>query len=249
MPNPLQQSSLSTLMGLSKQAGSSGYIPQRSQDDYELDEMIPEESLFEMQDEIGARGAQSGRAYSVPSRESLRSSGRAGLRGIFGQIAAKNQGQVDAARYKSMGDAQAATIKGAADVESARYGADAASARAQEAHLNALQRQQIGIDALDARAQAGRSAVDAREGRRQQGSSARMMAAAMMKEANELSKRAQNSWDLMGMGGRRGLQQQAEAKKQEAMRLLALSEGEEGGDDDVIDMTPEQYLAFLASQQ
>ena len=33
------------------------------------------------------------------------------------------------------------------------------------------------------------------------------------------------------------------------MRLLALSEGEEGGDDDVIDMTPEQYLAFLASQQ
>lgn len=248
MPNPLQQSSLSTLMGLSKQAGSSGYIPQQSQADYDLDEMIPEESLYELQDEIGSRGAESGRAYAVPSRESLRSSGRAGLKSIFGQIAAKNQGAIDAARYKSMGDIDAARIKGSADVESARYGADAASSRAREAHLNALERQQIGIGALDARAAAGRSATDAREQTRQQGTSARLMAQAIMREANELTKRAQSSWDLMGMGSKRGLLQQAEAKKQEAMRLLALDAGDDGGED-VIDMSPEQYLAFLASQQ
>lgn len=57
-------------------------IPHRADDGF--DEMISEGDLFGAQEAIGARGAASGGAYAIPSRESLRDSGVSKLKQLFG---------------------------------------------------------------------------------------------------------------------------------------------------------------------
>jgi hypothetical protein len=66
-------------------------IPQHTEEDQTLESMIPQEQLFQAQEAAGRRGAESGGAYAIPSRESLQQSGVAELRKLFGIQNAKAQ--------------------------------------------------------------------------------------------------------------------------------------------------------------
>ena len=76
---------LNILLGMQPQ------IPRHTDEEYQLQSMIPDEALFQAQEAIGRQGRESGGSYSVPSREALQQSGMAELRKLFGVQQAKAQ--------------------------------------------------------------------------------------------------------------------------------------------------------------
>lgn len=109
------------------------YQPSRlTPEDEQLSSMIPEEQLFQAQEAIGQQGAESGGAYSIPSRQALQQSGIAELRKLFGiqQAAAQakaypNQvaGEYGLARERERSSGNVAAAKARAEAEAANRGA------------------------------------------------------------------------------------------------------------------------------
>ncbi len=107
-------------------------LPMKSEEDYALEEMIPEEQLFQAQEAYGRRGAESGGAYSIPSRESLKQSGLAELRKLFGIQQGEAQAKALPSRIAGEYGLREAQLKGGFDVESAKQKAIADAAQRQQ---------------------------------------------------------------------------------------------------------------------
>jgi hypothetical protein len=238
---------LSVLMNLAKQPGSSGQIPQQSPEDYQLDDMIPEESLYELQDEIGARGAQRGGAYAIPSRESLRASGRSGLRRMFGEISAKGEAAAMPHRVAGEYGLEEARIKGRADIEKAGMEVQSAAMLRDLQHQQMLERQDALQQALNMRQDKNIAGQNNRSAARESGLAARQQIAALMKQAADLEKQAQGAWPGWIGGNRDVFAKKAQAARQQAMQLN--SSAPIPGDDEEMDVSPEEWAEFQAFRQ
>lgn len=126
-------------------------LPRYSEDDEALRSMIPEEQLFQAQEEIGERGAQRGRPYAIPSREALQQSGMSELRKLFGLQQAKAQAQaypqqiageygLQRERERSRGTVEAARVRG--DMESTNRLQGQAFQQAQQGRQQTFQGEQ-----------------------------------------------------------------------------------------------------------
>ncbi len=104
-------------------------IPMKTEDEYALESMIPEEQLFQAQEAMGDRGRAMGGPYSVASRESLRDSGVAGLRQMFGIQQAKGQAAAYPQQVAGQYGLQREDIRARGNVEAARQKAEADAAR------------------------------------------------------------------------------------------------------------------------
>lgn len=138
-------------------------IPLQSEQDYALEEMIPEEQLFQAQEAYGRRGAESGGAYTIPSRESLKRGGMAELRKLFGIQQGEAQAKALPARIAGEYGLETARTKGGFDVEAARQKAiaDAAAQQSsrqfQQEHQGRQQAFSRGEGQLNRQALAGRA--------------------------------------------------------------------------------------------
>ena len=119
MPNNLDPNALAVLL-----RGQPASYAQYGEDQ-SLSEMIPEESLFQAQEAIGAKGAGGDAPYFVPSRESLQKSGVSKLKRLFGLERAKGQAAAYPAQVKGQYDYETTGLKGRYDVEAARTKAEA----------------------------------------------------------------------------------------------------------------------------
>lgn len=132
--------------------------------DEELSELIPEEELFQAQEAAGARGAASGGAYAIPSRESLRSSGIAALRKLFGLQTAEAQARAYPARVTGEYGLARENVRSQGAIEAARTRAEADAAREAGRQSFAQSQQQRGQEfqagqgVLNREALAGRAA-------------------------------------------------------------------------------------------
>ena len=237
---------LSALLNLQKQPGSSGYIPQQTEEDYALDTMIPDEALYEAQDEIGRRGADSGRAYSVPSRESLRGSGRSGLRRIFGEIEAKGNAEARPRQIAGEYDLRRAQIEAQGAVAAAQAKAQTGADTSEMEFQRDLFKQDRQNQASDARAQAGRDAQDQRAAGAQAARRQQMDASALIAQAVQLEKQAQGAWDMFGLGGKQKLLAKAQELRAQARAQAA---GSAESDEEEIDVTPEEWDEFQSWRQ
>lgn len=137
-------------------------IPQYGADE-DLSAMIPEEELFQAQEAAGERGAASGGAYAIPSRESLRSSGIAALRKLFGIQSAEAQAKAYPARVTGEYGLARENVRSQGNIEAARARAEADAAReAQRQEFQQSQQQrgqefQAGQGALNREALSGRA--------------------------------------------------------------------------------------------
>jgi hypothetical protein len=144
----------------------------KSDDDYALESMIPEEQLFQAQEAIGQHGAASGQMYSVPSREALKQSGMASLRQLFGVQESRGRAaaypQQVAGQYgieregiRAQGNVEAARIRAEADAN--QRGASQAFQQGQQERQQTFQagQSQLSRDAFDTRQAASIKAADA----------------------------------------------------------------------------------------
>ena len=242
MPN-----GLSVLMNLAQRPGSSGNIPQHSGDDYELDSMIPEESIYELQDAIGERGAASGRAYAIPSRESLRGSGRSALRRMFGEIGAKGEAASQPHRVAGEYGLEEARIKGAADIQKAQIENESNASLREMMHMQAMERQDALQQQINQRSAGTVAGADRRAAARESGIAARQNAAGYLKLAGEKDKAAAGAWDLFGFGSKRKLQAEAQAARQQAAQIGMSAPIP--GDEEELDVSPEEWSAFQSWRQ
>ncbi len=120
-------------------------IPMQTEEEYQLEEMVPDELLLQAQEAIGQRGAATGKAYSVPSRQALKQSGIAELRKLFGLQQGEARAKAYPAQVAGEYGLQEARLKGGFDVESAKQKAIADAAQ--------YQRQQEGLDTRQLRQQ------------------------------------------------------------------------------------------------
>jgi hypothetical protein len=131
-------------------------IPQRSEEDYALESMIPEEQLFQAQEAAGRRGAESDGAYAIPSRESLQQSGVAELRKLFGIQNAKAQAAALPARVTGEYGMANRRLQNQGALDVANVNQQGAAAR--ESGLNT--RATAGNVAAGERAAAGRTSAE-----------------------------------------------------------------------------------------
>lgn len=108
-------------------------IPRYTDEEEQLGSMIPEEQLFQAQEALGERGAASGGAYAIPSREALKQGGMAELRKLFGIKQAEGRAKAYPNQVAGEYGLQEARLKGGFDVESARQKAIADAAQRQQA--------------------------------------------------------------------------------------------------------------------
>ncbi len=119
-------------------------IPMQTEEEYQLEEMVPDELLLQAQEAIGQRGAATGKAYSVPSRQALKQSGIAELRKLFGLQQGEARAKAYPAQVAGEYGLQEARLKGGFDVESAKQKAmaDAAQYQRQQEALDKRQERQ-----------------------------------------------------------------------------------------------------------
>lgn len=242
MPN-----GLSVLLGLQRQPGSSGQIPLRSTEESDLDELIPEEELFQAQEAIAGQGRESGGAFAVPSREALRQSGRSALSRFFAQTRAKGEAAARPQQVAGEFGLERERIAQRGGIEQAAFGAQTAAELRQLQHEQALERQRELQGSITGRTAATQRSVGERSAGTQGAIRQRQIAADQLRRAAALDKQAQSAYDLFGLGSRRRLQSEAQALRQQAQAGLAVPiEDEEGEDVIELDLTPEQ-LAQLQS--
>lgn len=94
------------------------------EDDF-LSSLIPEEDVYEAQQTLGERGAETGSPYYIPSRDTLKQSGMAKLKQLLAVKQAEAAGAALPRRVEGEYGLEEARIKGAADVEVAKQRADA----------------------------------------------------------------------------------------------------------------------------
>jgi hypothetical protein len=138
-------------------------IPQHTEEDYALQSMIPQEQLFQAQEAAGQRGAESGGAYAIPSRESLQQSGMAELRKLFGIQQAKAQAAALPARVTGEYGMANRRLQNEGALNVANAGAEqraadlASNRRFQQEQQTRGQEFQAGQGALNREALAGRA--------------------------------------------------------------------------------------------
>jgi hypothetical protein len=130
-------------------------IPQQTEEDYALQSMIPQEDLYQAQEAAGTRGAASGGAYAIPSRESLQQSGMAELRKLFGIQQAKAQAAALPARVTGEYGMANRKLQNQGALDVANVNQQGAAAR--ETGLNTRATQALG--GANERAAAGRTSA------------------------------------------------------------------------------------------
>lgn len=101
----------------------------RDPEDTALSEMVPEEELYQAQDDIGEQGRQRGGPYYIPSRDSLKQSVMAQLRQALGMQRAKAEAAAYPEHIKGGYGLREADIKGQYDVRAAQAKANVAGDR------------------------------------------------------------------------------------------------------------------------
>ena len=196
--------SLATLLGLQRTDPRMDMSLRGNTSDAQYDEMIPEEDLYQQQEQYGSPD----HPYAVPSRESLRGQGVARLKQLFAMKAAEAEPE----RLRGEYGLESERIRGRSALDVARTNREASSkdkeaAFTQQEYLTRLRGEQTATNA-----RATQDAVASRGQTTQSGQMERLQQADKFRRAAELRKQAASVNPIMNVftGRREKLTQEAE---------------------------------------
>lgn len=196
-----------------------------------------EQELIDLQDQIGAAGAERGGAYAIPSRESLKESAFGQVRRLLGLQAREAEAKALPERVRGEYGLEAERIRGRAGVEASRYAAERQAA-VQQAIADRMEQTQR---AIAGRTIGTQGEISRRQEVAEQGRAGRLQAAEGLRRATALEKIGKRGpfgrlGEFFGLVGPSDETEQAALLRQQAEQILATAPE----DEEDFDITPEE---------